>query len=91
MVNQIDLPTEIERFGQVFFCQSQFVIGAICCTEQPVSANIITGNMEYFVLHLHLPVQGRVGHIRLPISDLRLRLIIGNCVPCHEQETQGAV
>ena len=36
MVNHIDLPTEIERFGQVFFCQSQFVIGAICCAEQPV-------------------------------------------------------
>ncbi len=50
MFNHIDLPTEIERFGQVFFCQSQFVIGAICCAEKPVSTNIIS--LEYGYLFL---------------------------------------
>ncbi len=49
-------------------------------------------NLAEFVLAVHLPVQGRVGHIRLPISDITLfDYRIEYRLPCHQQKTQGAV
>ena len=72
MVNHVDLPTEIERFGQVFFCQSQFVIGAICRAEQPVSANKIAGNRITDFLCFICQFKGALGGFdcRFQIFDL---------------------
>jgi hypothetical protein len=101
MVNRIDLPTEIERFGQVFFCQSQIVIDKICCAEKLKTTNVIigirVGTLSYFLLFI-CQFKGAFGTLdgRLTMDDGQLttincQLTTDNRLPCHEQKTQGAI
>ena len=90
MVNHVDLPTLIERFGKVFFRQS-----CIRCWRDMLHQ--VTSKREHnhldmgiFVLFFHLPIQWRVWHLRLPIS-YSLFTSISIALPCHEQKTQGTV